>query len=156
MKYFIVALGIFTVFWPGTTVLCEEKNPAGELSILSSASTTVQKLPYVYTKWKHFTVKDGLPNDHVFAIKADGAKVWIGTENGLACIDKRTGKIKSWKEEDGLPWRVVSCLDVNPKTGELWLGLFGGGLARFSGGRFDHWHQLNSGLVNDFVFGVAI
>jgi len=45
---------------------------------------------------------------------------------------------------------------VDPKTGDLWVGLFGGGLARFSGGRFDHWHQLNSGLVNDVVYGVAV
>jgi ligand-binding sensor domain-containing protein len=34
--------------------------------------------------------------------------------------------------------------------------MFGGGLARFSGGRFDHFHQLNSGLVNDVVYGVAV
>jgi ligand-binding sensor domain-containing protein len=156
MKYFIVALEMLAVLLSGTTVVCEAKSPAGELPTSSSASATVQRLPYVYTEWKHFTVKDGLPNDHVFAIKADGAKAWIGTENGLACIDKKTGKIKSWKEEDGLPWRVVSSLDINPKTGELWVGLFGGGLARFSGGRFDHWHQLNSGLVNDVVYGVAI
>ncbi|MBE0566096.1 MAG: hypothetical protein IH621_09075, partial [Krumholzibacteria bacterium] len=32
----------------------------------------------------------------------------------------------------------------------------GGGLARFSAGRFDHFHQLNSGLVNDVVYAVAI
>jgi len=114
------------------------------------------KLPYVYTNWKHFTVKDGLPNDHIFAVRAVGSKVWIGTEDGLACYDKRTGKIRSWREKDGLPWRVVSSLDVNPKTGELWIGLFGGGLVRFSGGRFDHFHQLNSGLVNDVVYGVAV
>jgi ligand-binding sensor domain-containing protein len=38
----------------------------------------------------------------------------------------------------------------------VWLGLFGGGLARFSGGRFDHFHQLNSGLINDVVYGVAV
>jgi len=113
-------------------------------------------MPYVYTEWKHFTVKDGLPDDHVFAVKADGDKVWVGTENGLARIDKKTGEIRSWGEEDGLPFRVVSALDVDPKTGDVWLGLFGGGLARFSGGRFDHWHQLNSGLVNDVVYGVAI
>jgi ligand-binding sensor domain-containing protein len=125
----------------------------------STAATTPEgghKLPYVYTKWEHFTVKDGLPNDHIFAIKADGPRVWIGTEDGLACYDKRTGKIRAWKEEDGLPWRVVSALDVNRKTGELWIGLFGGGLVRFSGGRFDHFHQLNSGLVNDVVYGVAV
>jgi ligand-binding sensor domain-containing protein len=51
---------------------------------------------------------------------------------------------------------VVSAIDVDPKTGEVWLGLFGGGLVRFSGGRFDHYHQLNSGLVNDVVYGVAV
>lgn len=115
-----------------------------------------QALPFVYTDWKHLTTEDGLPNDHVFAVKADGPRVWIGTEDGLACYDKRSGKIRSWREPDGLPWRVVSALDVNRKTGELWIGLFGGGLARFSGGRFDHFHQLNSGLVNDVVYGVAV
>jgi len=115
-----------------------------------------EKLPYVYTKWKHFTTADGLPNDHIFAVKVDGPRVWIGTEDGLAMLDKRTGQIRSWKEKDGLPWRVISSIDVDPKTGDVWIGLFGGGLARFSGGRFDHWHQLNSGLVNDVVYGVAV
>lgn len=114
------------------------------------------KLPYVYTKWKNFTVADGLPNDHIFAVKVDGPRVWVGTEDGLAMIDKRTGKIRSWTEKDGLPWKVITAIDVDKKTGDVWLGLFGGGLARFSGGRFDHWHQLNSGLVNDVVYGVAI
>ncbi|MBN2270586.1 MAG: hypothetical protein JXN61_08230 [Sedimentisphaerales bacterium] len=125
-------------------------------ALLSVPAPAAQKLPYVYTEWRHFTTEDGLPNDHIFAVKADSQRVWVGTENGLACIDKTTGKIRSWQEKDGLPWRVVSALDVNAKTGELWLGLFGGGLARFTGGRFDHWHQLNSGLVNDVVYGVAI
>lgn len=113
-------------------------------------------LPYIYTEWEHFTVKDGLPNDHIFAVAVDGNHVWIGTENGLARLNKDTRQIESWGEEDGLPWRVVSGLAVDQRKGELWLGLFGGGLARFSGGRFDHWHQLNSGLVNDVVYGVAI
>ncbi len=99
---------------------------------------------------------DGLPNDHIFAVKADGPRVWIGTEDGLAMLDKRTGKIKSWGEKDGLPWRAITAIDVDKKTGDVWLGMFGGGLARFSGGRFDHWHQLNSGLVNDVVYGVAV
>lgn len=113
-------------------------------------------LPFVYTQWEDFTTKDGLPNDHVFCVKADGDRIWVGTEDGLACYDKRTKKFKTWQEKDGLPWQVVSALDVDPKTDDLWIGLFGGGLARFSGGRFDHFHQLNSGLVNDVVYGVAI
>lgn len=154
MKYFINTLIILEVLWFGTTSPSQAGSPSVEPSITTSA--TIQKLPYVYKKWKHFTVKDGLPNDHIFAVKADSHRIWAGTENGLACLDKKTGKIKSFKEEDGLPWRVVAAIDINPETGELWLGLFGGGLARFSGGRFDHFHQLNSGLVNDVVYGVAI
>ena len=64
-----------------------------------------KQLPYVYTKWKHFTTKDGLPNDHIFAVKVHGDSVWVGTEDGLARINKRTGEIRTWKEKDGLPWR---------------------------------------------------
>lgn len=126
--------------------------PAGR----AQGNAGTAKLPYVYTRWKQFTVKEGLPNDHIFAVKADGPRVWVGTEDGLACIDKATGSIRKWGEKDGLPWRAVTGIDVNPKTGDVWLALFGGGLARFSGGRFDHWHQLNSGLVNDVVYAVAI
>ena len=113
-------------------------------------------MPYIYTQWGQFTTKNGLPNDHIFAVKVHGDRVWIGTEGGLACLDKKTHAIRSWGEEHGLPWRVVSAIDVDPKTDDVWLGLFGGGLARFSGGRFDHWHQLNSGIVNDVVYGVAV
>jgi ligand-binding sensor domain-containing protein len=127
------------------------------LAALLPAAEPEQQLPYVYTEWKQFTVDDGLPNDHIFSVKADGPRVWVGTEDGLACIDKKTGKVtKSWQTKDGLPWQVVSAIEVHKKTGDLWLGLFGGGLARFSGGRFDHFHQFNSGLVNDVVYGIAI
>ncbi len=121
-----------------------------------AATPAKSGLPYVYTEWEHLTVEDGLPNDHIFAIKADGPRVWIGTENGFALYDKPTRKVRSWNEKDGLPWRVVAGIDVDPRTGEIWLALFGGGLARFSAGRFDHYHQLNSGLVNDVVYGVAV
>jgi hypothetical protein len=114
-------------------------------------------LPYIYTQWEQLTTKDGLPNDHIFAVKADPARdcVWIGTEDGLARFDKKTRKITVWREKDGLPWRVVTAIEVDPRTGDLWLGLFGGGLARFSAGRFDSFTQLNSGLVNDVVYAVA-
>ncbi len=122
----------------------------------AEASDPDVPLPYVYTDWQHFTMDDGLPNNHIFAVKADDPLVWIGTEDGLACFDKRTGEFRVWREEDGLPWRVITAIDVDPRTGDVWLGLFGGGVARFSGGRFDHFNQLNSGLVNDVVYGIAV
>ncbi len=111
--------------------------------------------PFVYTSWETFYAGEGgLPNDHIFALRADGDRLWVGTENGLALY--HDGAWKSWTEKDGLPWRVVSAIAVSKKTGDVWLGLFGGGLARFSGGRFDHFNQFNSGLVNDVVYGVAV
>ncbi|MBN2369549.1 MAG: regulator [Vicinamibacteria bacterium] len=114
-------------------------------------------LPYVYTKWKHFTIENGLPNNHVFAVRSNGNDLWVGTENGLALIDKRQSKVvKVWQEKDGLPFRSIAGIDVDKNTGDVWLGLFGGGLARLSGDRFDHWHQLNSGLVNDVVYDVVM
>ena len=133
----------------------EAATPATEPA--APALVADDQLPYVYTKWKHFTVEDGLPNDHIFAVKADGDRVWVGTDDGLALIDKRTGKVvRVWKEEDGLPWQVVTGIEVDPVTGDVWLGLFGKGLARLSGGRFDHFHQLNSGLVNDVVYAITM
>jgi ligand-binding sensor domain-containing protein len=135
----------------------EAQAPAPAQPQATGTAAEPLQLPYVYTKWKQFTVKDGLPNDHIFAVKVDGPRVWVGTEDGLALLDKTSGKVvKVWKEEDGLPFKVVTAIDVDPNTGDVWLGLFGGGLARLSGGRFDHWHQLNSGLVNDVVYGVAV
>lgn len=126
-------------------------------SAREAAAPTPAGLPYVYTKWKQFTVDDGLPSDHILSVRVDGPRVWVGTEDGLALIDKTAGKVvKTWQEKDGLPWKVVTAIDVDKVTGDVWLGLFGGGLARLSGGRFDSWNQLNSGLVNDVVYGVAV
>jgi len=153
MKFFTRALKIMMLLClSGSALNC---TPATGLK-KGKAPPGDTPLPRVYTRWEQFTVADGLPNDHIFAVAVSGNLVWIGTEDGLACYDKTTGKIRSWREKDGLPWQVVSSLDVNPKTGELWIGFFGGGLARFSGGRFDHFHQLNSGLVNDVVYGLAV
>ncbi len=158
----LAAAGTSADLTPAPTKPAPAAGPAPAVPATSSpgpalVAATPDQLPYVYTKWKHFTVADGLPNDHIFAVKVDGPRVWVGTEDGLAVIDKKTGKVvRTWKEKDGLPWKVVTAIEVDKKSGDLWLGLFGGGLARYSGGRFDHYYQLNSGLVNDVVYGLTV
>ena len=127
----------------------------GSTAVMAADEPISAGEPFVYTHWETFYAQEGgLPNDHIFAITADGDRLWVGTEDGLALYEK--GKWRSWREKDGLPWRVVSAIAVSEKTGDVWVGLFGGGLARFSGGRFDHFNQFNSGLVNDVVYGVAV
>ncbi len=121
----------------------------------NTATATNQLLPPIYNHWKTFyTAEDGLPNDHIFALKSDGEQLWVGTEGGLALYKDNTWT--SWTEENGLPWNIIMGIDVSEKTGDVWLASFGGGLIRFSGGRFDQFTQFNSGLVNDVLYGVAV
>lgn len=123
----------------------------------TDTTITLAGEPYIYTEWESFTEESthgGLVNDHIFFMEADGDSLWIGTEGGLVLYEN--GTWKSWTEEDGLPWKVIMGLAKDPKTGELWLALFGEGIARFSGGHFEHFTQMNSGLLNDVVYGVDI
>ncbi len=113
--------------------------------------------PFVYTEWQSFTKESTngqLVNDHIFFLEADGDSLWIGTEGGLVLY--HNGNWKAWTAKDGLPWNVVMGIAKDNKTGELWLALFGEGIARFSGGHFEHFTQMNSGLLNDVVYGIDI
>ncbi|MBI4515596.1 MAG: ABC transporter substrate-binding protein [Deltaproteobacteria bacterium] len=114
---------------------------------VEAAEVDVLSAP-VIGRWTNFSVAAGLPSQKVLAIRVDGDRVWAGTESGLACYED--GRWRSWGVQDGLPHPVVLALDVSPRTGDLWIGTMGG-LARFSGGRFDAFTQLSSGLSNDFV-----
>jgi hypothetical protein len=113
--------------------------------------------PYVYTTWESFTSEStngALVNDHIFFLEPDGDSLWIGTEGGLVLY--YNGTWQSWTEADGLPWRVVMGIAKDSKRGDLWLALFGEGIARFSGGHFEHFTQMNSGLLNDVSYGLDI
>ena len=113
--------------------------------------------PYVYRQWQTYTVESThgkLINDHIFFLESDGDSLWIGTEGGLILFEN--GNWHSWNEQNGLPWNVVMGIAKDHKTGELWLALFGAGIARFSGGYFEHFTQMNSGLLNDVAYGIDI
>ena len=79
--------------------------------------------------WRNFTVKDGLPGNHVFMQHIDGKGVhWIGTNNGLA---RRDGdRFHVLTTADGLFANTVFSMASGP-NGSLWVGSFGG-VARLS------------------------
>jgi ligand-binding sensor domain-containing protein len=120
-------------------------------AVLAKDPATTAGLPEF--KWVNYTTKDGLPDNKVFNVKVDGNRVWAGTENGLAVFEN--GKWKSYGVKDGLVHRAVLYLDVDKTTHDLWIATMGGA-SRLSGGRFDNFTQLNSGLANDIVYGVAV
>jgi hypothetical protein len=110
--------------------------------------------PFVYRSWQTYTTRDGLPHDKVLAVRVAGAAVWVGTAGGLARLEQDAWTV--WTEHEGLPWPAISAIDIDTRTRDVWLGTWGGGLIRFSGGRFDEFNQLNSGLAGNMVFAVAV
>lgn len=105
-------------------------------------------------KWVNYTTADGLPSDRVLTVAVDGERVWAGTDSGLALIEN--GKVaRVFKPEDGLANRVVTGIAVDKNTGDVWIATFGG-LSRFSGGVFQNYGNLTSGLANDIVYDVGV
>ena len=126
----------------------------GLAGFLCLVPATLAQTPALYTKWENFTTANGMPDAKVFSVAVDGDRVWAGTENGLVLIEK--SKItKVFTTADGLANRVVTGIAVDKKTGDLWLATFGG-VSRLSGGKFQNYASMTTGLANDIVYAVAI
>jgi ligand-binding sensor domain-containing protein len=123
---------------------------AALLSFVLTAAA-VDNLPRF--RWENFSTANGLPNNRVYCVAVDGSRVWAGTDDGLALYED--GKWRVFRTSDGLAHRAVLSLAVDKKTHEVWIGTMGG-LSRYTAGRFDTFTQLNSGLSNDIVYGVAV
>jgi ligand-binding sensor domain-containing protein len=74
--------------------------------------------------FRNYTVKDGLPGNHVFMLhQAANGDLWIGTNNGLA---KKNGeKFEVLTTADGLFSNTIFSMDTGA-DGSLWVGSFGG------------------------------
>jgi len=129
----ILALGLLLPF----TMLAGEPEKAGNMP--------------EYGNWKTFTTKDGLPANKIFCVRVDGDRVWIGTSHGLVLYENET--FKTFTTEDGLAHNGVLSIDVSELTGDVWIATLGG-MNRYSGGSFETFNQLNSGLPNDVIYTV--
>ncbi len=89
-----------------------------------------------------YTTRDGLAGSNVFRVFTDSrGDVWIGTigpgnEDGLALLDRATGRVRAFTAADGLPAHPVPTALGEAPDGDIWIGLFHGGLARWRGRRF--------------------
>jgi ligand-binding sensor domain-containing protein/signal transduction histidine kinase len=89
------------------------------------------------------SARDGLAGDNVFRVFVDAhGDVWIGTigtgsGDGLSVLERGTGRVRSLTEADGLPPHPAPTAFAEDGSGDLWVGLFHGGLARRRAGRFE-------------------
>jgi ligand-binding sensor domain-containing protein len=122
----------------------------GQPSVGTAIKDNTASVP-VYGHWRNFTMKDGLPSDKAYCVRIDGNRVLAGTHDGLAVYEN--GKWKTYTTKDGLPHNGIVSIDVSELTGDVWIGTLGG-LCKWSGGRFENFTQLNSGMPNDLVYCV--
>ncbi len=109
--------------------------------------------------WRRWTVAEGLPADRVWDLLPvdgpDGPRLWLATEGGVAYIELPDGPVVV---PAGAPSESASSLELLPRdagrTPEVWVGLYGGGLARHADG---HWRRYGApdGLTSTFVTDLA-
>jgi len=88
---------------------------------------------YLVRNWQ---TEDGLPDNTVTAIQQTGdGYLWIGTFNGLVRFDGVQFKVFDSVNTPALPSSRILSLSVD-KEDTLWIGMEGGGLARFKDDRF--------------------
>jgi len=78
-------------------------------------------------KIKYFTEKDGLLNNNVLSITADGTKLWIATLGGVCVLEKISKEWVFWNlpEDSKLSTYVYSVF--KDKQGRVWFGSDGDG-----------------------------
>jgi len=83
-------------------------------------------------QFKHFTEKDGLPNNVIYSIEEDNnGLLWLSTNQGLSRFNPTTKRFKNYDVEDGLQSNEFNIASsFKNKRGELFFGGING-LNRF-------------------------
>ena len=77
-------------------------------------------------KFENFTVKEGLPSNHIFMLHQDHqGKLWIGTSEGLASFSEQGPGFDVMTTRDGLFANIIFSM-ATQKDNTLWIGSFGG------------------------------
>ena len=74
--------------------------------------------------WTNYTVKDGLPSNHVFMLYQDNdGQIWVGTGKGLARMEK-DGSFSVFGTADGLYSDIIFSMR-QAADGRYWIGSYG-------------------------------
>jgi ligand-binding sensor domain-containing protein/signal transduction histidine kinase len=88
-----------------------------------------------------YTMKDGLTDNYISRLFEDSrGDIWISSFNPpemLTRWERSTNTFHRYAEKDGLPLYNWTNVFAEDKSGNLWIGLHNGGLARRRDGRFE-------------------
>jgi len=103
---------------------------------------------------KIYTSRDGLPGSNIWRVfEAATGDIWISTisPSGLARWTRRTESLQAWPKSDPVMAFGSPSAFANDAAGNLWMGFFNGGLARYRDGRFTLFGEsegVPGGMVN--------
>ncbi len=127
-------------------------------ALLLSAVTGVAVDPaksirqYVRTAW---TVAEGLPQNTVPAIlQTRDGYLWFATEEGLVRFNGTQFVVFDKTSSPDLKANGIQKLLEDKRDGALWIGTFGGGLARYSAGQFKS-YGMEDGLPGTIIDALA-
>ena len=102
-----------------------------------------------------YTEQQGLPSDHIYAIRAEpNDETFVGTLGGLA-HRKRGERWKTYGVRDGLPSPEVRDV-VRDRTGRLWLGTARGLCTTTDPAKGFRCFTRADGLVGDYVMDIDV
>ena len=104
-----------------------------------------------------YTTADGLFGNDVFNIFEDShGNVWLGTtytKNSVHFWEKKTGTIHRFTSADNLPESNGAVSFAEDAGGNVWIGFYDGGVARYRNGEFDFF-AAGDGIPESFVSAI--
>ena len=106
----------------------EARNEASQVHDMSVDETIRERAKQILdqTRWKVYTVADGLPDNHIQAIATDGTRLWVGTPNGVMLFETA---FNNWIPIAAVPQLINSSPEEVPdvraiavNSEEVWIG----------------------------------
>jgi len=95
--------------------------------------------------------------DHVKVLESAGSKLYLGTSDGFYILDTLTNDALLLDYDNGLISKSIHSVTQDPDGETLWLGTYGGGLARLvmqDGQPKTQIYNVRHGLNDSFVYDV--
>lgn len=119
----------------------------GMASVLSGGCTSSKPAVTARPVWTNYEI-----NTSVFGMAFEGNNIWVGTEQGLIKYDLIHDQIVArYDSKSGLASDIVTTIKIDAE-GNKWVGMHGGGLARFDG---KTWRLYNvPDLADPYVYDI--
>ncbi|HOZ30439.1 MAG TPA: T9SS type A sorting domain-containing protein [Bacteroidales bacterium] len=108
--------------------------------------------------WTHYNSENsGLPHDVMHCIVIDENDImWIGT--GYGGLTRFDGQ--NWYSYDygnsNIPYTEINDIAINSNSGDIWICMYGYGIAKFDGNNFTHYITPDSPWEEDLNYDIGI